>query len=141
MIGTATPDQTLTSRIIDWFKSDFSRSILLLTGVILIVIIGVTLTSWRVYPLEDLLRMGFIRENNPIGMDTSGFNIDSLDAVKIALQECEDKKVVSISVRPYNEVLLFNRTVRAPSIIKWFWTFLEIQKTLSQHTLSSLISV
>ena len=111
MIGTATPDQTLTSRIIDWFKSDFSRSILLLTGVILITIIGVSLTSWRVYPLDALQRMGFIRENNPIGMDTSGFNIDSLDAVKIALQECKGKKVVSISVRPYNEVLLFNRTV------------------------------
>jgi hypothetical protein len=44
--------------------------------------------------------MGFIRENNPKGMDTSGFNIDSLDAVRIALQETKGEKVVSISVRP-----------------------------------------
>jgi len=98
-------------RIFHWFKKDISRSILILTGVILIAIIGVSLTSWRVYPLEDLQRMGFIRENNPKDMDTSGFNIGSLDAVKIALQECKVKEVVSISVRPYDEVLLFNRTV------------------------------
>jgi hypothetical protein len=92
--------ESTTSRTIEWIKTDVSRSILLLTGVILIVIIGVTLTSWRVYPLEDLQRMGFIRENNPKGMDTSGFNIDSLDAVRIALQETKGEKVVSISVRP-----------------------------------------
>ncbi len=94
-----------------WLKSDVSKSILLLTGVILIVIIGVSLTSWWAYPHDALQRMGFIQENNPKVMDTSGFNIGSLDAVKIALQECRGEKVVSISVRPYDEALFWNRTV------------------------------
>ena len=110
-IGTATPDQTLTSQTIEWLSSDVPRSILLLTGIILIAIIGVSLTSWWSYSLEDLQDRGFISESNIYGVNTSGFSLSGLDAVKIALRECERMKIDHITVRPRNETLLENRTV------------------------------
>ena len=103
--------ESTTFRITEWIKSDISRSILLLTGFILIAIIGVSLTSWWAYPLEDLQEMGFIGESNIYGVNTSGFSLSSLDAVKIALRESERRSVDHITVRPRNQTLVANRTV------------------------------
>ena len=102
-----------TSRIIEWIKTDVSRSILLLTGVILIAIIGVSLTSWWAFSLEELQERGFIHETNIYDVNTSEFSLTSFDAVKIALQECERRKIDHITVRPRNQTLLENRTVLA----------------------------
>jgi len=99
------------SYILSWLKKDVTGSILLLTGVILIMIIGVSLTSWWAYPLEDLQEKGFIRVTNPYGVNTSGFSITSLEAVNIALRESVVRKMDRINVRPSHEVLLENRTV------------------------------
>ena len=103
--------ESTTSRTIEWIKTDVSRSILLLTGVILSVIIGVSLTSWWAYPLEDLQERGFISEANIYDVNTSEFSLSGLDAVKIALRECECRKIDHITVRPRNKALLENGTV------------------------------
>ena len=110
-------DEKTEVRIFQWFTKDVSRSILLLTGVILVAIIGVSLTSWWAYSLEDLQERGFIYETNKYDVNTSGFSLTGLDAVRITLHECKRRNIDHITVRPRNETLLENRTV----LVKESW--------------------
>ena len=103
--------ESTSSSFLLWIKSDVSRSILLLTGVILIVIIGVSLTSWWSYSFEELQEREFITENNIYSVNTSGFILNGLDAVKVALYHSENRKITRITVRPRETAILVNGRV------------------------------